>query len=257
MQNSRMKQKNELLDLIKNQLSIEYNCSVNDFNLSTNIITTSKNNAGKRHYIDGTFFFQMVTFGNNAVITADECLHEWLKEYTENKKGHWIFEHSNLLTIDEKLKEYNKKLWQTHHMFLSYKNIVPKEHKVKTKWLEADEIHQFYGSKKFPNALCENYDPQRPDMLAVAAYDDDEIIGMAGCSADTPLLWQIGIDVHENYRGNGIGTYLVTLLKNEIERREKIPFYGTSLSNLHSWGIALNSGFSPSWIEIATIESKE
>jgi RimJ/RimL family protein N-acetyltransferase len=251
-----MKTKQELLGIIKEQLAIEYNCSVNDFSSSNNIVTVSKNNAGRRHYVNGTFFFQMATFGDNAVITADECMHDWLKEYTKNKTGHWLFEHNNLLKIDEKLNEYDKKLWQTHHMFLSYKEIIPKDIHLKTEWFENETIHQFYDTKMFPNALCKKYDPKRPDVLAVTAYDGDEIIGMAGCSADTPLLWQIGIDVDENYRGRGIGTYLVTLLKNEVEKREKIPFYGTSLSNLRSWGIALNSGFYPAWIEIETIEEE-
>jgi len=77
---------------------------------------------------------------------------------------------------------------------------------------------------------------------------------MAGCSADTPLLWQIGIDIDSKFSGKGIGTYLVTLLKNEIENRGKIPFYGTSLSNIKSWNVALNSGFLPTWIEISTVE---
>jgi GNAT superfamily N-acetyltransferase len=252
-----MKTKKELLDIIKKQLAIEYNCSVDDFLSSNNIITVSKDNAEKMHYIDGTFFFQMVTFGDNAVITADECIHDWLKEYTKDKTGRWLFEHNNLVAIDEKLKDYNKKLWQTHHMFLSYKEILPKNINLKTEWFENESIYQFYETKMFPNALCKKYNPKRPDVLAVAAYDGNKIIGMAGCSADTPLLWQIGVDVNENYRGKGIGTYLVTLIKNEIEKRGKIPFYGTSLSNLHSWGIALNSGFSPAWIEIQTIEEDE
>ena len=252
-----MKTKQELSDIIKKQLAIEYNCSVDDFSSAKNIITVSKNNAGRRHYINGTFFFQMATFGDNAVITADECMHEWLEEYTENKTGHWLFEHNNLVAIDEKLKEHNKKLSQTHHMFLSHKEITPKDIHLKTKWFENEAIHQFYETKMFPNALCKKYDPKRPDVLAVAAYDGDKIAGMAGCSADTPLLWQIGIDVNENYRGKGIGTYLVTLLKKETEKRGNVPFYGTSLSNLHSWGIALNSGFYPAWIEIATIEEEE
>jgi len=252
-----MKTKQTLLGLVKKQLAIEYNCSANDFSLSENIITVSKNNAEKRHYIDGTFFFQMATFGDNAVITADERMHEWLKEYTKDKKGHWLFEHNNLVKIEEKLREYNKKLYHTHHMFLSYKETTPKDIDIKTEWFEKEAIRQFYETKMFPNALCTKYDPKRPDVLAVAAYDGDKIIAMAGCSADTPLLWQVGIDVSEDYRGRGIGTYLVTLIKNEIEKRGKIPFYGTSLSNLHSWGIALNSGFSPAWIEIATIEEDE
>jgi RimJ/RimL family protein N-acetyltransferase len=249
-----MKTKDELLEIIKNQLAVEYNCLPNDFSSSKNIVTVSKNNTRIRHYTNGLHFFQMVTLGQNAVITADSSTHEWFKEYTKDKIGHHIFEHKNLLQIDEYLRNYNKQLWQTHHMFLSYKNVISKASNIKIKWFEEYEIHQFYEGKLFPNALCEKYNPQRPDVLAIAGYDGNKIIGMAGCSADTPLLWQIGIDVDENYRGKGIGTYLVTLLKNEIENRNKIPFYGTSLSNLHSWNIALNSGFSPVWIEIQTIE---
>jgi len=251
-----MRTKQELLDIIKKQLAVEYNCSANDFSSLNNIITTSKDNEKRRYYINGTFFFQMVTFGDNVVVTANEYIHEWLKIYTKDKKGYLLFEHNNLVEIDKKLKDYNKKLWQTHHMFLSYREVLPKDINIKVKWFENEEIHQFYDTKMFPNAFCKKYNPKRPDVLAVAAYDGDNIMGMAGCSADTPLLWQIGIDVNENYCGKGIGTYLVTLIKNEIEMRGKIPFYGTSLSNLYSWGIALNSGFTPVWVEIETIEEE-
>ena len=61
---------------------------------------------------------------------------------------------------------------------------------------------------------------------------------------------QIGIDVLPKFRSKGIGTYLVTILKNKIEEMGAIPFYGTSVSNYHSWNIALNSGFRPTWVEI-------
>jgi len=47
------------------------------------------------------------------------------------------------------------------------------------------------------------------------------------------------------------------LIKKEIEKRGKIPFYGTSLSNMYSWGIALNSGFTPVWVEIETMVEQE
>ena len=251
-----MNTKKKLINIVQTQLAIEYNCSIEDFSIKNNVITTQKNSPDRRHCIEGSFFFQMVTFGNNVVITSNEHMHEWLNNYTKDKIGHWIFEHNNLMEIDEKLKEFGKKLSQTHHMFLPFKQVTPKDVNIKIKWFEKDMIHQFYETKMFPNALCKEYNPKRPDILAVAAFNDEQIIGMAGCSADTSLLWQIGIDVNENYRGKGIGTYLVTLLKNEIEKRGKIAFYGTSLSNLPSWGIALNNGFYPVWIEISTIETK-
>jgi len=49
-------------------------------------VTVSRDIEERRHYINGAFFFQMVTFGGNAVITADECIHNWLNEYIKEKK---------------------------------------------------------------------------------------------------------------------------------------------------------------------------
>lgn len=75
-------------------------------------------------------------------------------------------------------------------------------------------------------------------------------MGMAGASADSKTMWQIGINVLPEYRGRGIGTNLVTLLKNEILNRGKIPFYGTVGSHFHSQNIAINAGFFPAWAEL-------
>ena len=77
-------------------------------------------------------------------------------------------------------------------------------------------------------------------------------MGMAGASEDAKGWLQIGVDVMPEYRSMGVGTYLVTLLKNKIEDDGNIAFYGTSISNYHSWNIALNSGFYPAWLEIST-----
>ena len=60
-------------------------------------------------------------------------------------------------------------------------------------------------------------------MLAVTALDGDEILAMAGCSADTGEMWQIA-DVVEYCRGKGPATWLVTTFKIEIIKRGKIPF---------------------------------
>jgi GNAT superfamily N-acetyltransferase len=63
-------------------------------------------------------------------------------------------------------------------------------------------------------------------------------------------MWQIGIDVLPKYRSCGIGKNLVILLKNEILKRGKIPFYGTVESHFHSQNIAVSAGFFPAWAEL-------
>lgn len=238
----------------KKQLAVDFNCTTEDFHKEENIITAAKDNPGRRNYTQQTAFFSMVTLGGNAVISADERIHRWLKQWSANKKGFWLFEHNHLMELEGELQKYGKRLWQSHHMFLPDTEVREPGIHFEIKWFEQKAIMELYGREEFSNALCEKYMPERPDVLAVGAMEGDKIIGLAGCSADTKLFWQIGIDVLPKYRGLGIGTKLVQLLKNEVFRREAIPFYGTSLSNLHSWSIALHCGFYPAWVEIETID---
>ncbi len=239
----------EVKERLYDLLAIEYNCSSDVFSQNENIITESALIEGRRKYSEEKYFFHMVTTGNGAVITADSCLHPFLCEYTKDKCGHWLFELPNLMRLERELNRYSYSLTQTHHMFLPCKSsTVRSEHPVR--WYYGEQIHSFYGDGRFPNAICEKYLPHRPDRIAVVAYDGDTVMGMAGGSEDAAGWIQIGIDVMPAYRSKGVGTYLVSVLKNKIEDMGYIPFYGTSVSNYHSWNIALNCGFKPAWVEV-------
>lgn len=87
-------------------------------------------------------------------------------------------------------------------------------------------------------------------MLGVAAISDGKIIGMAGAGADSPLFWQIGINVEKEAEGRHVASTLVTILKEEIEKLGKVPYYGTSMSNLASQRAAVNAGFRVAWVEL-------
>ena len=239
----------EIITIVKKQLAVDFNCQLEDFDKTENIITFPGLNEERRKFSNKPSVFKMLTLGRNAIISADLLLHEWLSVFNKDRSGHWLFEYQNLCEIEKKLKPLKTKLYHISHMFLPIGQCKQIETSMQIKWYEQEEIHQFYVGGKFPNALCKEFDPGRPDMIAVAAFENDEIIGMAGCSADSPVMWQIGIDVDEKHQGKGVGTGLVSLLKNEISNRGKIPYYGTSSSNIHSWKIALNCGFSPVWIE--------
>ena len=89
-------------------------------------------------------------------------------------------------------------------------------------------------------------------MVGVAAIKDDEILGMAGASMDSPIMWQIGINVEPNGRRKGIGKMLVALLKNEILDKGRLPYYGTSMGHIASQKVAIGSGFVPVWAELVT-----
>ncbi|MGN1119226.1 MAG: GNAT family N-acetyltransferase [Oscillospiraceae bacterium] len=237
-------------------LSLEFNCDPSDFRSPTNLLTESALHEGRRYYSEEKYFFHMVTTGENAVITADKCLHPFLREFMQNRPGRRLFELPNLLPLEAELNRHGYTLTQKQHMFLPKCEVVPKR-TLSVKWFYDEQIHRFYGDERFPNAICPRFTPNRPDRIVVCAYDGEQIMGMAGSSEDAPHWQQIGIDIMPEYRSTGVGTCLVTLLKQEIQRLGDIPFYGTSVSNYHSWNVAINSGFRPAWVEIGAEKRQE
>lgn len=232
-------------------LALEYNCEPGDFDGGENRLTLPVLQLGRRAYSPEPPFFQMVTTGSCAVATADEELHPFLEGYLRKKPGHWLFELPNLLPLERELARFGRTLTSTWHMFLPTgggREPLP----LSLRWYYDEEILPFYGDPRFPNAICPEYKPERPDRIVVCAMEGEEIIAMAGCSEDAPGWMQIGIDVMSPWRSKGVGSSLVKLLKDRIEERGAIPFYGTSLSNYHSWNVALNTGFRPAWVEIGS-----
>lgn len=230
------------------QLAVDYNCSSSDFRTEENVITMPAWNEGRRKY-SPEIFLQMVTVGRATVIMADECLHEFLRGWVKDIDGHHLFEIDNLTKLNEELKQYGYQINPTHHMFLPCRE-VREDERFRVKCFYDSEISQFYGDPRFTHAIAypEPF-PIRPDRIVVIAYDGDNIMGMAGCSEDAPHWQQIGIDVLPEYRSKGVGSYLVTLLKNKIIEMGDVPFYGTGLANIHSQNIAVKSGFKPAWVE--------
>ncbi|MDE7398387.1 MAG: GNAT family N-acetyltransferase [Oscillospiraceae bacterium] len=240
------------IDEIKALLARDYNCSFEDFGKGGHILTMPPESGG-RNYCEYSRFFRMVTFGNNCVICADKVLQPYLREFIKSESGHRLFEQNLLSLFQEEPARFGYKLGGSYHYYLPEKktNLSGDFH---LKWMfDKLDFEQFYGDERFPNALCEHYSEIHPDIIVVLAYDGENIMGMAGCSEDAPHWLQIGVDVIPEYRGRGVGTFLVNSLENEIIRRGEIPFYDTATANIHSQKIALKCGFKPAFTEIGAI----
>ena len=62
-------------------------------------------------------------------------------------------------------------------------------------------------------------------------------------------LWEAGGDVVEEYRNGGLGTYLVSRLTQELLRREIVPFYSASVTNIGAQMVAARCGYIPAWVD--------
>jgi GNAT superfamily N-acetyltransferase len=97
----------------------------------------------------------------------------------------------------------------------------------------------------------------RPTMVAAIAEKDGEIVGVCGASADSPSMWQLGIDVAPEHQGHGLAPALTSAVAAAVLDDGKLPYYGTSASNIPSMRTALAVGFKPMWVEVLSRPSEE
>ncbi|WP_010291872.1 GNAT family N-acetyltransferase [Clostridium senegalense] len=216
------------------QLAIDWECDSNVFKQDKNIFIKSEKQ-----------FFEIVTFGKNAVIKAHPYIYNWCVELFSMTPAHDIMDGENLFVIEGKLREFGKKLEGEHTRYLyinKNENICP-PNEFEYKFFDKTNINTLYDNKNFDNAL--NYDN---DIIAFAAYKDNQLVAIAGADDSMPSLWQIGIDTLPQYRNRGLASYLVKTLADEIERRGILPYYTTWSPNIASTSVALKVGFLPVWV---------
>lgn len=247
-----MEDKRGAFRLAYRQLALEFGCAPEAFTRPGLTITRAAFRPGARGTIRKDPMLLMAGTGNSVVIAADDNLRELVKELAGKVNGlHRLFEFPALKALDAKLNEYGRSMWGIEHFFLPGGPLreLPLPEEFQYRWFDAETVKEFYPNERFRMALGAERDPARPDVIALAALDGDKIAGVAGASADTETMWQIGIDVVEECRGKGLGTGLVSALSREIEKRGKLPFYGTAAGNLDSQRIAARCGFVPAWVE--------
>ena len=116
--------------------------------------------------------------------------------------------------------------------------------------VEGERIADLYAHEGFGHTLSYRADSPRPDMLATVATRAGEVVGIAGASADSNVLWQIGVEVVAGERGTGIGRALVGRLTMAVLDAGRVPYYSTAASNLRSRAVASGLGYWPAWTEL-------
>lgn len=229
--------KTKMLEIVRQQLAIDMNCSVQDFLEEGIVFCEAKMNEGRRPFDRQTPYLEIVTMGKGIVVTADLHILEKVKPILENRSRDDIFSapfvygHSLYYIPDCKvIRKLSNIEGITFHV------------------REGKEIHELYNVTGFANAIMYDVNHPRPDVLVTYAMQGGRIIGMAGASADSKTMWQIGIDVLSEFRNKGIATCLVNNLTLMIMEREIVPYYGTASSNVLSQAVAHQSGLIPAWM---------
>nr|WP_271716118.1 GNAT family N-acetyltransferase [Anaeromicropila herbilytica] len=244
----------EMLQIAMQQSAIDMSCNKEDYEKKENVVVISKNHPEGRKYLELPFYCNLASYGNNVVASVSSEIKEKVEAYINTYPIEHCFETPNLYVLNDALQEHDMSICFMAEYFLPDVNSLKKlDCEFTLKVLEQKDFNKLY-TPEWNNALCESR--KQLDVLGVGAYDGDKLIGLAGCSADCEMMWQIGVDVLPEYRRKGIATAITSSLAIEILDREKVPFYCAAWSNIKSVRNAIKSGFRPAWVEV-TAKSNE
>ena len=241
----------EIMRIAMRQSAVDCSCSEEDFRRETNVIVESGPAEASSRYMPAPHLCALFSYGSNVVASCRADLIPEITAFVNGKESFFrCFEMPALYELNQILGKTGARVAWMHNFYLPDPELIfsaelscPYE----TRELHPEDFADLYVPE-WGNAL--SHDRKELDMLGVGAYDGGKLIGLAGCSADCPEMWQIGIDVLPRYRRKGVASALTNQLARAVFERGKIPFYGAAWSNIRSIRNGLRSGFRPAWVAL-------
>ncbi len=238
----------DIWEIALQQSAYDCNCSPEDFLAEQNVVTVSQKHPLARKYLDLPLCCDLVSYGSNIVAQASEKIVPIVREFVDRYPVEHCFETPNMHVLDERLRPFGQKICFMAEYFLpdiDMLKALPCDYEIQI--LRQEDFAELY-LPQWSNALCEKR--KNLDVLGMGAYDNGNLIGLAGCSAECEMMYQIGVDVLPEYRRRGIASALTSRLALEILALDKAPFYCAAWSNLKSVRNAIHCGFRPAWVEM-------
>lgn len=243
----------EILEIALQQSAYDCNCNPQDFLSDKNVVTISKTHPKARRYVPLPLQCDLVSYGNNIVAQVSEETKQVVTEYINKYSLYHCFETPNINALNNMLAEFDLKVCFMAEYFL------PDVTKLKELdcGYEMRVLHKADFADLYVDTWsnCFSFNNRECDVLAVGAYDNGKLVGLAGCSADCETMYQIGVDVLPEYRRKGIAAAVTSKLALEILKLGKVPFYCSAWSNIKSVRNAIKSGFRPAWVELTARET--
>jgi len=200
-------------EILRRQLAIDFCCREEEVEDRENHFTEHVYLPGRRRFKEKDLVFLKIGVVNGKVLFSGQPdIIKWCRDEYEKKTGEWFFEAKNIRKLNDKLHECGYRIAMAHPFYISDKTSEVETGDYEIRYYRGSEIEQFRGDDRFEEAY--SFCKEAPDVIGVAAIRDGKILGMAGASADSDTLWQIGINVDPLAGGMGIGKVLVSLLKN-------------------------------------------
>lgn len=243
----------DILRIALQQSAWDCNCKPEDFLKEESLVTISQKHPSARKYLPLPFACNLVSYGSNIVAQTSEALAPFVVDYIRKYPVEHCFETPHLHVLDDLLRPHGLKVCFMAEYFLPDVEKVrglPCGYELRT--LHQEDFADLY-LPEWSDALCA--ERKELDVLGVGAYDNGKLIGLAGCSADCEMMYQIGVNVLPGYRQQGVASAITSRLALEVLALDKVPFYCAAWCNIKSVRNAIKCGFRPAWVEVTGREA--
>lgn len=220
----------EIKNAVQQYLMEHFSCT--DKQLSQEGICFTKNTKSQQTYL------KILSYRASTIVNVSENMFSVVKEQLQGKNRDEIF-------------EYPAVYGQTIHYVPDVNHIEEPEFPLEYTYelLEGNELKKLQGIKGFDNSLVFDSEGNTSTQIVFVAKKGEDVIGIAGAGVVTDNMWEVGIDVKEEYRNGGLGSKLVKKLTLEILKKGSVPFYSASVTNVGSQMVASRAGYIPCWVD--------
>ncbi|MDE7259248.1 MAG: GNAT family N-acetyltransferase [Lachnospiraceae bacterium] len=223
--------KNIIKNKIEELLSKEYYCSLKDLNEKG--IIYSVNCKAVQSYI------KILAYRNCVVVCTSKNIQSKVQQLLQDKNRDEIFEVPLV---------YGQTIHYVPNADGAENTLVSPDYEYE--YLFDKEILSLVGLTGFENSLAFDENGSTSTKAVYIARDNNRIIGVAGAAESSVNgVWEIGVDVKEEYRNARLGTYLVKRLTGELLARSIVPFYSASVTNIGSQMVANRCGYMSYWVD--------
>lgn len=238
--------KQEIWTITKAQLAQDLGCKTARFEVLENQVLEWRYHPLRRTYWAGAPFFEVAVINGVLIAACNKALLPWARKNLLPRQAEWLFSARSLRELEDGLTPFGYKVGNAQQIYLPDLTFPRATPRSLVRWYEGESIKCLSTDGAWKEALAAN--EFTPDVLAVGALDHrGELMALAGASRDGMRMWQIGIQVLPAHQGEGLGANLTALLKDELLRREIVPFYTTASSHILAQNVALNAGFRPAF----------
>lgn len=221
---------NEELNIIHNYLIDIFNCTDDDLNKNDIIFTENTKMAET--------YIKILAYRKCVVVNASSNIYTLVQKLLLGKNRDEIFEVPLV---------YGQTIHYIPDMNKLKEPELPKEYIYEL--LQGEEIGKLAYIQGFDNSLVFDEEGKTSTEIVFVAKKDDNVVGVAGAGVITDKMWEIGIDVNSECRNNGLGSTLTRKLTLEILKKDILPFYSASVTNIGSQMVANRAGYIPCWID--------